>query len=630
MLLSFATAGLSYDPPNFGVKVFSSDGLFLEENEEDTLMAALTAVACNFKESRLVDSDLREKAIAIALQLNPLHSGARKAHEALMSGDFPDQTGMFDSATTVANQLWNSGTKLLEGNPEPEEAKLAPYLLDLALTMHPSPPLESLQRFSNLTDGKALPWNRFVSLQESSNVSTKRVRELLSNMGSKPAPPSPGKKGPKGMNPFSEKLPAPKKGGPSDRDNGPRSEIALSQVTVPTLGRLVTDESASVGNYVAGKLLVVARDANASEVEQFGSFRGGDGGTTTRPFEMRLQRASDAAAVFESFREIFRYSRRENPRWPFQKMADFTFRPSEEISTEDFRVKSSVAGVTAVNSIFSGREPEPDFAISGEFAPDTRSEAREKFRVSEDLWEGLSKMTALPGIRFHALPADNYPAFLEKLSETNELKKILKPQLISFQNLSELTSLQSEPNRKQMEAAAAAFDEIGDVLARMPAQELASNVKVQERLKGIVDAFPNHMSARLMMAYGKSVAEQSGDSSTGVPVPKDQAELVTQALDSIDELILPYAELGTESPFDLDLNLLKSEADAADQALVKMRSSVPQAARAYVSKAEDLLEIATEFLGLTNKTTSTARQKAREIEAKSEEMKGLRARITSQ
>jgi hypothetical protein len=192
LFLFFVSPVRSYEAPNFDHPVFDRDGIFLEPSDKEGLLGALAAIACNFHSQPKVDDDLREKAIAIALSLDPLHFNSRQANEALTRGNIPEKTGYFDSISLVSETLWSAASLLTDDPIEPEEKKLAGYLMELSLVLHPDPAEERLAAYEAATKDLPLAWSNFISLdpieKQSTTRSTNWKREAIELLR-RPTPP---------------------------------------------------------------------------------------------------------------------------------------------------------------------------------------------------------------------------------------------------------------------------------------------------------------------------------------------------------------------------------------------------------------------------------------------------------
>ncbi|MFV1995649.1 MAG: hypothetical protein ACC661_09450, partial [Verrucomicrobiales bacterium] len=133
-----ARAEANYREPDFVTEIFELDALSLPGDERRELVAALTAIACNFPgASSPVDNELREKALAIALRLDSMDPAARQANDSLIAGLPPPPLDIFPKREVVADALWRVATRLERDKAEPEDARLVPYLVDLALAVDP-------------------------------------------------------------------------------------------------------------------------------------------------------------------------------------------------------------------------------------------------------------------------------------------------------------------------------------------------------------------------------------------------------------------------------------------------------------------------------------------------------------
>src|SRR5690606_30882639 len=109
----------AYDSPDFTADLFSADGIFLAADERADLLGALAALASNFPDHRRIDDGLREKALALALRLDPFDPRARAAHRELLLGAPPKAVPSFESPGSVAKALWASGKRLVEPPLDP-------------------------------------------------------------------------------------------------------------------------------------------------------------------------------------------------------------------------------------------------------------------------------------------------------------------------------------------------------------------------------------------------------------------------------------------------------------------------------------------------------------------------------
>ena len=113
-----------YQDPDFEFVVFDQDALSLQGQDRVLVAEALAALASNFH-PKVVDMDLREKALAIALRLDSLNASARATRQALLNGRNPEQTEYFQNMRSLINVLRQAAERMQEQYVEPEDA--TPY-----------------------------------------------------------------------------------------------------------------------------------------------------------------------------------------------------------------------------------------------------------------------------------------------------------------------------------------------------------------------------------------------------------------------------------------------------------------------------------------------------------------------
>ncbi len=149
-LWSFPTASVladasngAYRAPNFDIPLFERDALSVDRADRATVVAALTAIAWNFPSERRVDTDVKEKALALALRLAPLDRGARSAHASLASGEAGadakpaamDSVMSYTTGAEIFAALGPLGHRLWQRRLQPDDEILGPLLMELAFTV---------------------------------------------------------------------------------------------------------------------------------------------------------------------------------------------------------------------------------------------------------------------------------------------------------------------------------------------------------------------------------------------------------------------------------------------------------------------------------------------------------------
>lgn len=575
ILLSFSI-GECYDSPDFEKPAFSRDGIFLTDNQRDSILGALASLASNFPGNTRVDGDLKEKAIAIALTLDPMNFAARKAHAALRENEVPESTPFFDSLSAVSESLWSGAEALLAAPVEPENAKLAAYLIELSLLTHPQPPKERLIAFARATDKKPLPWDQFVSLQTDTNPSTRRVHDIFLNLADVDT-----------SAPIRNRMQSQEPtffGATTDGNSAREASAPKVDFTPVTKGiYCVLYAEAIDGKPMSGKLILEARPPSGSE-----SVPSGDG----LPF---LTKQSERIELV-GFEKLDSTDNGRSWQWPDGIIGSLDFETEEPTPGPPRRTTVGVMLCSAVlaESAMKKLDINEQIVIAGDLAS-TSSESMLKGGLIPTI-ETAAKLQK----PYLAVPESEYRGLIDYLVESEQLGILFATELISYRDLAEAVTLMTRPVSDSLSEASRAFSEIEAVSTRMSFVDLARNAKVQERLEGILAEFPRHMSAKAMLEFGQApvggmanATENTGGSVT----------------DRIDEAILPFLQLDTGNP---DINELRNKLEAAQLAVSRLRTEITLETRDYHALAEDFLDAAELYIGLTNQTTATAQQRLRE------------------
>lgn len=181
LLSSWRGEAQGFDQPDWDAPFLDRDALMLEAAEQKTLVAALCAVAANFPESSWIDQDGKEKALFLALTIDPLDRSARTTYRALIDGTKPPRTpGFTKGIREVADALWTASERMLKEPAEPEAVKLAGYVGELSLAVHPAPTERRIRGMIELQKGRPpVTWSRYVDLQPGGSVSSRRFENLM-------------------------------------------------------------------------------------------------------------------------------------------------------------------------------------------------------------------------------------------------------------------------------------------------------------------------------------------------------------------------------------------------------------------------------------------------------------------
>lgn len=593
--LVLALPARAFDEPRYDHVSFSADGIFLEAQEEENLLGALVAIASNFSGQSKVDDDLKEKALAVALNLNPLHYQSRAAYRNLMRGVLPEPTAYFSSLSSISEMLWNTASRMLKAPAEPEEVKLAALLLDLSLILHPDPPDERIIKLAETTRGKPVPWNDFIALQPETNKSTPRSdffmkegRELLrakkAKIASKtPANPDPDSK-PDKPRPMQPPEPAP---GLSNYTPVSRSLSAVVKVAA-------IDES-----FASGVIDFTIRNPDGDIERQRFPFVGTEAPENYPALPIL---GDDEGVPVTSIRISPKFLEKEDLTWPADTIGVFRFSTEDQLPgpRSQCRVKGGLWIPVMLSSTLREVTLNEQFAFS-------------EANVSSNEIEPLLNAAAKLEKPYFLLRESNFEALVDHLQTSNALEKLFASEIITYSTQEEAMQLLSGNTPQALIDASNAFAEIKRASEKMSLAELSRFQSAQDRLEAIINQFKNHGSARAMLEYGQRPVSQKAE--------------VMKSLNAVTTAVEPFLELEDRS---VDYEALKRKLEASDFMLSKMRTQIHPRVRDFFGQADDLIDMAKIYLNLSNKGTSIATQRLSGIQSLINEMKAERESILSE
>ncbi len=627
-----AGAAGAYDAPNFDRPPVENDALSLSKRDREEIVSALTALTRNFPEEPRIDDDLREKAIGVALTLDPLRPEARDAHRRLLNGRKPSAVTYFTSLTTISEALWRHAEKLARRDAEPEDRRLAPLLMEIALLVKPGKAdPDQLRAFQRASELAPVNWNRFLELTPEENPSNARAIALFRPVteAEADAPPAKGSEpdndsgnasttGPAALPPVNEKNPGPamvandSPPGPAtetqpdpETDSVPVSEIQIEQVA---LTYLANDRGKA--HAVGGTASLEVREPTTDEASLFGLFI--ETGTD-QSFEMRLTYDRDGPTVSGTDRAE-KLIRRVFPRWPNRLFGELTFRPPAATEGAPESVQLGLPALLMLRSAFSGEPlneafgPAREYALAGELESGGKVVLPEATRVPEFVRAAV------------AMPIPPQAVFLPETGERGESQLIdaalagdpgilLRPQLIAFGSVEDLQPLVFGETPPELLAAIEDFSAVQNLGTSMEVGAIARNAVVRERLAAIVEKWPGHLSARLLLAYGER--------------PEDMGMTLEASRDAVYKVVRPLQE-HLDQQVDGDSGGLVGKPGEmtaeASRVLFGLRSKVDPQAKDYLAAAERVLEAYETYFSLNNRDSSLGQQRLRELQQQIGEM----------
>ena len=577
----------AYDSPNFDFTFLDEDALLISQREKDNLTEALVSVASNFPDSNLIDEDIKEKAMALALIVNPLNPNAREAHDSLLRGKRPRKTAYYQqSVSEVSEALWSSADRITRSG-EPEAERLALFLREISLIISPQAPRDRIKYFGKVTNEKPPSWKNIVTLQPNENKSNGKLKFLYQAIRTPsirpPSRPS-----------FFDKPSRPNRPKPTRPErpvNKPSDSLALNEVEIPFVAQV---RGTIRTGYQAGTASLVVQKASPEDDFLFRDREGGRGK------QMVLVPDNEGLRLF-GFPRAEYLVRKEYTRWPQNVLgnilfqSEFPMRSSPRTTTANM----SAAGTMLLYSAFSGKKPIPEMCFAGSILG---SQSNPHFSLDSDNLMELLEGGKLLDRDFFLVPETAYDALLEGAIKTRQLEYLFDPQLISYKDWEQLKQTAYEPS-EALKGASDVFKQIQAVQDKMPLVELARNQKVQERLNNIIKSYPQHLSAKVMLGFGNA--------------PDDPEALIKESVRQVDEVMAPIYKvvgLAMNREFDPDeWGDLKEETEDVEFSLQKLDSTINPKIKDYLKQAREVAKQARKFLGVSNFRTSLGRQRVKEF-----------------
>ncbi|MCB1229374.1 MAG: hypothetical protein KDN19_03865 [Verrucomicrobiae bacterium] len=606
----------AYDAPNFDRPLAEVDALSLKKRDREELVSALTAITRNFPDEAAIDDDLREKAIALALTLDPVSADARQAHERLMAGRRPPAVSYFTSLGAISEALWRHAETLSARDAEPEDHRLAPMLMEISLLIAPgkiSPPRRLA--FQRATEEAPVNWNRYVTLQPKVNPSNARTIALFrpvdaSSNGNEKSPQSPAvaestattTTTPTGSN--GAMAAGAEDGAETATSNTDSANLAVSEIRIPesALSYVAIDRGGQV-RAIGGVASFKVREPTQDEQSLFGLFI--ETGTK-QSFEMRLTYDRDGPEISGTDRAET-LIRRKFPRWPDRRLGEFTFRPpAGQTAPESVRLDlpallmlSAAFSGTALNEAFS---PAREFALAGELGSGNLPRIPDQVTLT-DLVRAANAMPVAPKALFVPSAEEKVGTSLTDAALAGEPQLLMRPQLIGYDSLETLQKVVFGETPAELTAAIEDFVAVQNLTNSMEVDVIARNAVVQNRLRAIVEKWPGHLSAQLLLAYGSRPA----DSGMTLRASRDA---IFKAIHPVDQYYQQQIN-GTGGGL---VGKVDTLVDEAKRTLSGLRTEIDPAVKDYLAAAEDSLDAYQVYLSLNNRSSSLGQQRLRELQ----------------
>lgn len=199
-----------------------------------------------------------------------------------------------------------------------------------------------------------------------------------------------------------------------------------------------------------------------------------------------------------------------------------------------------------------------------------------------------------------------------------DLDRLIRPQILMAADMDELVAAARIDRAAEVQEAIDLFSEVEELTNKMTLEEAAKNEVVQQRLEAIVDQFPQHLSAKMLLAYGKG----------GEGLTASLSGSFRSIRETIEPLALRYnnamSEDGEDGEDGIDVLEL---GDKAGERLKDLDSKVNEETREFLVLSEKLLGALVSYLRVSNKGSSSAQRRRGDVEENFREWQQERRRL---
>lgn len=615
--------------PDFEVVIFDQDALSLQGDDRVMVVEALAALASNFPNNGLVDMNLREKALAIALRLDALNVSARASREALLNGQASPKTKLFSELSSISKVLSQRALTMKEEG-EPEDAILVPLLMELAWVIYPSVGDGKAAMYAAAMDaaGDRLPaWGKLVHLEKSPSKSSLRAAKLLSRgrVYNKKIQLVAAEAKRRQQQLLVEQKQATKQKQVMvavAKEQRKKKLEEAGRVLLPNTEMNVVAWTASrvAGlQYHVAKMKLDIRGATEADAPFFENGKGKSKSPEVMGMRFKYMPAPRSAPTWMSL--LFKVMKsRVGDDWPRGKLGevDFVLMGNQVPLEPNQRLVGGMGAGTALalNSALQGHPLDPLTIIHFRMASDQSVIDPPNGDLSE-----VIKIGKTGGFRLMVVASGAENKMRDWLA-LGELDRFIHPQIVAVDRFDELVQFTRADREPRIEEAIQLFSEIEDLTEKMTLTEAAKNEVVQQRLQAIVEQFPQHLSARMLLAYGKGTGELKVSLHGSLKVIKEVLQPMRQRYDSA----LDIDALETE--------VLEKLQDQVDARLRDLRNQLDGEVKELMNMSEDVADSMLVFLRLKNRTTSTGLQKREAVEETldyfNEEFRRLQNKVANQ
>ena len=605
LLHADSTAG-DYQVPDFDAELFDRDATSLQGRELADVMDALTAVVRNFESVANIDNDVKEKALAVALRLQPLNPAARAAHQLMSGGQGPsvgyESILSYSDTVKIFQVLAVQGERLLRERSQPDDEILGPLLMEIGLTILSSqewqdPEVQKMAHVFHEVGGKG-ELDGFWKLTVRQQPIPGDGASLLASRLAK-------------LEPLEE-----------DQMEAPVDDaVAEGAVNPPAAGAVggnLPDTSVMFLADVLGTGAASLADASLEMVDMDPVETGGGNGSEPE-LSVRLVKTGPENSALRGVAGSKAWVSRTFSRWPDgrQAVVSLSLGDADKVSVVDspgdrWPVEVGLPVAMVMYSALSKTAIAGDVAISGRLEGSGAIQSvLPDSEVLREVGKNVERIAVL------ALPHDPAGDGGEALSPS-EIEVLGRVQVIEVESFDQLRQVAVSSLRPpELVAAMDRFAEVQRVGVR-PSN--LSSPGLREKLQAVLQDWPGHYSAQRLLTASNADATMS----TSAPLPARQT-----SESAIDQALAPLLE---RYAADRDPDLV-TEVGGVDDLVASTRDrmrnlkpELPAAADGYYRLAVDLVVSLGDYLSLNNRGSDSANaEKHRQaIEQQLEQLNQLR------
>lgn len=611
MTLPFLNAG--YVRPNTDDAFFESELLTLDVDQRSEVARELSAVTRNFSGSAAESPSVRARAIAVALMLDPTNREAVTSNGMFGNGLNSSNVEGYMSYKALVRDFERLTRHLNGDDANAQDKRLGLMMADLVWRLDPQSKVGRAYQVT-MDRGEGMDWTRFISpevdlVEESEDEAVGGVDPFgYLREDEDMAEESEGSDPDETVDPSEpedseDEMPKPEKGKDSGADESQGENETVEKLIAGDKPkrrdvRVATMVSPPAMGYMSALTVLDMQVVSKLTITEWID---GEGKRVDKPVSAE-KRFSPYPVGQLARSEVYKSRvmdgmknlRNDYQGWPKGCVAQVTSERYGGVSGS----LGALATLVGVDALVRDLEIDPNVIILGSFVPDSDrltdhlELAPALLRLDKNVHDSV-KRVIVPSAK-----ADLYCNILAAVD--NEIA--LHFQIIAVDSVREASELAQTSVGYPYKDAIAEFEKIQRVQMRF--DEMMRNPHVQEKLAGIVEVCPQHLSARALLKASKMSPYGSGNLS------EDESVAVLATMIRPFAHMLEY-ELDAIRPSDA-----KAECQKFLDRLSKARRNTARNVSGIVITADEFIKDLLGFVSRNNRTTNSAMQQFDDAEEK--------------